>query len=147
MKYKEITYIYIYIYTLSPLPPAKPPKIIMLQRKCYTSKTYFGVFKVFTCLNLASSPIIFKQTKVNLTPANSLLMQRESSKKNRSRKNLQKVAKRSGGRVGGRGSGGEGEGKGYACLLCNIDVKGGLKGWTVLRIGGSDRRLKGKGNR
>ena len=27
-----------------------------------------------------------------------------------------------------------------------IDVKGGLKGWTVLRIGGSER-LKGKGNR
>ena len=59
---------------------------------------------------------------------------------------MQKVAKSSEGRVEGRGSGREGEGKGYACLLCNIDVKGGLKGWTVLRIGGSER-LKGKGSR
>ena len=74
-------------------------------------------------------------------------MQRASSKKKtKSRKNLQNIAKKVGGRVGGRGSGREGEGKGYACLLCNIDVKGGLKGWTVLRIGGSER-LKGKGNR
>ena len=40
-------------------------------------------------------------------------------------------------------SGREGEG---AVLMCNIAVKGGLKGRPVLRIGGSDR-LKGKGNR
>ena len=31
-------------------------------------------------------------------------------------------------------------------VYCVIDVKGGLRGWTVLRIGGSER-LKGKGSR
>ena len=51
-----------------PLPPASPPKILKLQRKFYKSKSYFGVFKVFTGFNLASSPIIFKLQKVNLTP-------------------------------------------------------------------------------
>ena len=65
---------------LSHLPPAKPPKILKLQRKFYKSKTYFGIFKVFTVFNLASSLVIFKLQGVNLTPANSLLMQRESSK-------------------------------------------------------------------
>ena len=68
---------------LSHLPPAKPPKILKLQRKFYKSKTYFGIFKVFTVFNLASSLVIFKLQGVNLTPANSLLMQRESSKKNK----------------------------------------------------------------
>ena len=68
---------------LSPLPPASPLKILKLQRKFYKSKTYFGIFKVFTGFNLASSPIIFKLQRVNLTPANSLLMQRESFKKNK----------------------------------------------------------------
>ena len=71
------------MYTLSPLPPASPPKILKLQRKFYKSKSYFGVFKVFTVFNLASSLVIFKLQGVNLTPANSLLMQRESSKKNK----------------------------------------------------------------
>ena len=53
---------------LSHLPPAKPPNILKLQRKFYKSKTYFGVFKVFTVFNLASSLIIFKLQGVNLTP-------------------------------------------------------------------------------
>ena len=35
---------------LSHLPPAKPPKILKLQRKFYKSKTYFGIFKVFKVL-------------------------------------------------------------------------------------------------
>ena len=68
---------------LSHLPPASPLKILKLQRKLYKSKTYFGIFKVFTVFNLASSLVIFKLQGVNLTPANSLLMQRESSKKNK----------------------------------------------------------------
>ena len=53
---------------LSPLPPAKPPKILKPQRKFYKSKTYFGIFKVFTVFNLASSLVIFKLQGVNLTP-------------------------------------------------------------------------------
>ena len=61
-------YIYIYIHTLSHLPPASPLKILKLQRKFYKSKTYFGVFRVFTVFNLASSLITFKLQGVNLTP-------------------------------------------------------------------------------
>ena len=105
-----------YIYTLSHLPPAKPPKILKLQRKFYKSKTYFGIFKVFTVFNLASSLIIFKLQGVNLTPANSLLMQRESSKK-KSRKKPRKSSEK--GRGSGRGSG-VGKGKGREGLRMPI---------------------------
>ena len=61
---------------LSHLPPAQPLKILKLQTKFYKSKTYFGFFKVFSCLNVASSPIILKRHKVKLTPKRILLMPR-----------------------------------------------------------------------
>ena len=70
----------LYTLSLSLLPAATAPRILKLQTEFYKSKSYFGFFKVFACLNLASSCILFQWYKPKLTPANSLSMQRESSK-------------------------------------------------------------------
>ena len=69
------------LYTLSPLRAAAASNIIKLQPKFYKPKMSLWFFTVFTCFNLASSSITFQCHRFKLTPANSLLMQRESSKK------------------------------------------------------------------
>ena len=55
-------------YALSHSPAATALKVWKLQTAFYKSKTHFGFFKVFSCLNLASSPIMFKQRMGKLSP-------------------------------------------------------------------------------
>ena len=75
-------YKHIYIYSLSPTS-RQAPENIKATKEILQIQNLLWDFQGFQGFNLASSPIIFKRHKVKLTPANSLLMQRESFKKSK----------------------------------------------------------------